>query len=57
MSEQNDQRVLDAAELLAVASEVSQDLFLDRRVRGLPELNVDQSDLAADRVKKTKSRD
>src|SRR6266851_3476143 len=50
MGEQHGEGILDPAKLLAVAGHIGEDLLLDSGVRGLPELDVDQPDLAADRV-------
>src|SRR5712691_2098719 len=50
MGEEDEEGVLDPAELLAVARDIAQDLLLDCGVGGLPQFDVDQPDLAADRV-------
>src|SRR5262249_14956512 len=50
MLEQYRQHLLDTAELFAVAGDIAEDLLLGRRVRRLAELDIDQPDLAADRV-------
>src|SRR2546430_17074301 len=50
MGEEHEEGVLDPAELLAVARDIAEHLLLDRGVGGLPEFDVDQPHLAADRV-------
>jgi PAS domain-containing protein len=42
MSEEHEQCILDPTELFAVARDVAEDLFLDGRVGGLSELDVDK---------------
>src|ERR1700681_4447392 len=45
--DQHDQRIADAAELLAVGGDVGQHLFLDLGLARLAEIDVDQAELAA----------
>jgi hypothetical protein len=55
-NQQHDKRVLDPAKLLAIAGDIAEDFFLDRRVCRLPEFDVDQTDLASDRVEEPSPR-
>ena len=50
MSNEQQKRILDPAELLAVARDIAQHLFLDRRIGGLAERDIDQAELTASRI-------
>src|SRR5277367_6193088 len=50
MLEEDEQRVFDAAELLSVTGDIGKNLFLDRRLSGLPQFDIHQPDLTAHRV-------
>jgi hypothetical protein len=56
MGEQHQQRVLDPAELPAMAGNIGEDLLLDGRVRRSTKLDVHQPELAPDRVEERRPR-
>jgi hypothetical protein len=49
MRQQHDKRIADAAELLAVACHVRENVSLDRRLARLADRHVEPSDLASER--------
>jgi len=53
MREQHDQRIADAADLLA---DVRQHLLFDIGVAGLSKVDIDDAELASDRAEKGRSR-
>src|SRR5258708_4801689 len=56
MGQQHDQGIADAADLFSVRADIRQHVFLDFRRAGLAEIDIDQSELAADRTEERTPR-